>query len=301
MGHGHDHAHGPDHGKAFAVSVALNVTFVGVEVAYGLLSGSVALIADAAHNLSDVLGLLLAWGATLLAKRAPSDTRTYGWRKSTVLAAFLNALLIMVAVGAVSWEAIARFSSPTQLDGWTMIIVAAIGVGINSVSAALFFAGRKSDANVRGAFLHLAADAAVSLGVVFAGAAVLWTGWHWVDPVTSLVISVVVVLGTWGLLKESTNLLLDAVPEDVHLSEIRETLRSVDSVVTVHDLHVWAMSTRERTLTAHIVAADGASHTDILCIAEGLLQARFDIHHTTLQIESEQVALGCSQGSAGAV
>lgn len=301
VGQDHDHSHATDHGKAFAVSVVLNVAFVGIEVAYGLISGSVALVADAAHNLSDVLGLLLAWGAASLAKRVPSDGRTYGWRKSTVLAAFLNALLIMMAVGAVTWEAIGRLGTPTPLDGWTMIVVAGVGVGVNSVSAALFFADRKSDANLRGAFLHLAADAAVSLGVVVAGIAVVWTGWDWIDPAMSLVISFVIVVGTWALLKESTNLLLDAVPQDIDSSKVRDALRSIDSVVDVHDLHIWAMSTRENTLTAHLVAAAGASHASILCAADEVVRKRFDIHHTTLQVEPEDVARDCAQASDGTI
>ncbi len=301
MGHGHGHGHASDHGAAFAISVALNVGFVVVEVVYGVLSDSVALIADAAHNLSDVLGLALAWGAMRLAKRLPCERRTYGWRKSTILAAFLNALLIMGAVGAVTWEAIGRIGAPSAIDGRTMIIVAAIGVVINGVCAGLFFVGRHADANIRGAFLHLVADAAVSVGVVFAGVVVLWTGWQWVDPATSLAISVVIVVGTWGLLKDSANLLLDAVPEDLDLGEIRGAIASIDAVVDVHDLHVWAMSTRERALTVHVVSTPDASPTEVLAAIEDLLQRRFHIGHTTLQIEPEDVARGCEQGRAGHV
>ncbi len=305
MGHGHDHGHGHghghDHGKAFAISVALNVGFVVVEVVYGFLADSVALMADAAHNLSDVLGLLLAWGAMRLATREPCERRTYGWRKSTIFAAFLNAVLIMLAVGAVAWEAIGRIGAESAIDGWTMIIVAAIGVVINAVSAALFFVGRHADANIRGAFLHLVADAAVSVGVVVAGAVVLWTGWQWVDPATSLAISVVVVAGTWGLLRESANLLLDAVPQDLDLAEIRAAMASIDGVVDVHDLHVWAMSTRERALTAHVVTTPDVSATTVLGAVEDLLRTRFHLEHTTLQIEPRSMARGCEQGRAGHV
>ncbi|MCR9165505.1 MAG: cation diffusion facilitator family transporter [Nannocystaceae bacterium] len=301
MGRDHDHAKGSDHGKAFAISVALNVVFVVVEVVYGVLSGSVALIADAAHNLSDVLGLVLAWVAMRLAARPPSDLRTYGWRKSTVLAAFLNAVLIMGAVGAVTWEAIGRIGSESPIDGWTMIIVAAVGVVINTASAGLFFIDRKSDANIRGAFLHLAADAAVSVGVVVAGALVLWTGWDWIDPATSLLISAVIVVGTWGLLRDSTNLLLDAVPDDIDLEEVRNQIQSIDSVVGVHDLHVWAMSTREPALTAHVVYEPSASSETVLCAMEEMLHRRFGFEHTTLQVEPEGVASDCKQGRDGNV
>jgi len=292
MGHGHNH------GKAFAVSVALNMGFVVVEVAYGMISGSVALVADAAHNLSDVLGLLLAWGAMRLAMRPPTHTRTYGWRKSTVLAAFLNALLILGAAGGVTWEAIGRIGSDRPVDGGMMTIVAAVGVVVNTISASLFFVGRKSDANIRGAFLHLAADAAVSVGVVVAGAVVLLTGWTWVDPATSLVISAVIVAGTWGLLKESTNLLLDAAPEDLDVDAIREQIRGIEFVVDVHDLHIWAMSTREVALTAHIVRQAAATPDKVRGAAEQRLRERFGITHTTLQVECEDVSDHCSQGCA---
>jgi len=293
--------HGHDHGKAFAVSVALNVGFVVVEVAYGMLSGSVALVADAAHNLSDVLGLLLAWGAMRLPMRPPTHTRTYGWRKSTVPAAFLNALLIMAAVGGVTWEAIGRMGSDRPVDGGMMITVAAVGVVVNTISAGLFFVGRKSDANIRGAFLHLAADAGVSVGVVVAGAVVLSTGWTWVDPATSLVISAVIVFGTWGLLKESTNLLLDAAPEHLDVDAIRQEIRDIEFVVDVHDLHIWAMSTREVALTAHVVRQAGAAPDRVRGATEQRIRERFGITHTTLQVECEDVTDNCSQGRDGQV
>ncbi|MEM6996809.1 MAG: cation diffusion facilitator family transporter [Myxococcota bacterium] len=299
MGHGHDHhGHGPRHGKAFAVSLALNIGFVVVEVVYGLLAGSMALVADAAHNLGDVLGLALAWGATRLARIEPCDRRTYGWRKSTVLAALLNAILIVLAVGGVTWEAVGRIGSPVAIDGMTVIVVAAIGVVINAVSAGFFFAGRKGDANIRGAFIHLMADAAVSVGVVFAGIVVLTTGWNWVDPATSLIISVVILVTTWGLLKESVDLLMDAVPAHIDLGEVRQCLLDIEGVAAIHDLHVWAMSTNETSLTAHIEVREGCDRNALLRSIDEVLQQRFHIGHSTVQLETHDMGAGCKQGKA---
>jgi len=258
-----------------------------------------ALVADAAHNLGDVLGLALAWGATRLARIEPSDLRTYGWRKSTVLAALLNAILIVLAVGGVAWEAIQRIASPAAVDGWIVIVVAAIGVVINGASAALFFAGRKRDANIRGAFLHLAADAAVSVGVVVAGVVVLATGWSWVDPATSLVISAVIVYGTWSLLRESLDMLMDAVPAHIALADVRACLCGLDGVAAVHDLHVWAMSTSEASLTAHVELRDGVAAAPVLRAVETTLLERFGITHSTVQLESHDIAAGCDQGRHG--
>jgi cobalt-zinc-cadmium efflux system protein len=296
--HHHDHPH-PGDGRAFAVSVTLNVGFVVVEVVYGLLSGSMALVADAAHNLGDVLGLALAWGATRLARLDTDDRRTYGYRKSTVVAALLNAVLILVAVGGVAWEAVGRLAKPVAVDGWTVIVVAAIGVVINSVSAAMFFRNRQHDLNVRGAFLHLAADAAVSVGVVVAGVVVLTTGWVWVDPATSLAIAAVIVVGTWGLLRESVDMLMDAVPSHLELSDVRECVCGIDGVAEIHDLHVWPMSTNETCLTAHVgVDEDGDSAT-ILSEIHARLKERFGITHVTVQLEPHHVAAGCEQGRHG--
>jgi cobalt-zinc-cadmium efflux system protein len=291
--------HSPTHGRAFAVSVFLNVGFVIVEVIYGLLAGSVALVADAAHNLGDVGGLLIAWAATRLARIEPTHRRTYGWRKSTVLAAWVNALLLFSAVGAVTWEAVGRFGSPAEIDGWTMIVVAAIGVVVNAVSAGMFFAGRERDANIRGAFLHLAADAGVSVGVVVAGSIILVTGWHWVDPVTSLAISVVIVVTTWGLLRESTNMVLDAVPDHIDLDRLRELVLALPGVEDVHDLHVWPMSTSETAMTAHVGVCEGTQPQMLLPAIERLMHDEFEIGHCTVQLEPPRVSGDCGQGRAG--
>lgn len=295
MGHAHGHTDSSSHTRAFAVSVVLNVAFVVVEVVYGLLSGSMALVADAAHNLGDVLGLGLAWGATMLARIAPDDQRTYGWRKSTVLAALLNGLLIVLAIGGVAWEAIERLRAPTHVDGWTMIVVALVGVVINTASAALFYAGRKRDANIRGAFLHLAADAAVSVGVVVAGIGVLTTGIAWIDPATSLLISAVILYGTWDLLRESIALLLDAVPAHIELPDVRRSLSEIEGVLGVHDLHVWAMSTADTALTAHVAVDPSVDPAELLRRMEQELHDRFHIEHTTIQFEPSSMAEACDQ------
>mgnify|MGYP000026177093 CR=1 FL=1 len=301
MGHDHTHDHAPSHSKAFAVSLVLNTGFVVVEAVYGLIAGSMALVADAAHNLGDVLGLALAWGATRLARIEPSNRRTYGWRKSTILAALLNALLIMVAVGGVAWEAVQRLGSPTEINGWTVTTVASIGVAINTVSAALFFAGRKRDANIRGAFLHLAADAAVSVGVVLAGVLVLATGWHWVDPAMSLVISIVIIVGTWSLLRDSINMLMDAVPTHLDLAEVQGCLEDTDGVVEAHDLHIWAMSTSETALTAHLRLDKGADGGKVLSSVRETILSRFDISHSTIQTEPHGLEAPCAQAAESQV
>lgn len=302
MGHGHHHDHGaPAHGKAFAISVGLNVAFSAIEVVFGLLAGSMALLADAAHNLGDVLGLGLAWGATYLARLAPSEQRTYGWRKSTVLAALLNAVLILVAVGGVAWEAIERLSTPQPVDGWSVVVVAGIGVVINTLSAALFFRSRKHDVNIAGAFMHLAADAAVSAGVVVSGAVVLMSGWNVVDPATSLAVSVVIVIGTWGLLRQSVDLALDAVPSHIDLSRVKSCLQSFEDVHGLHDLHVWALSTSETALTVHLDVAPDCDSQALLERIGHTLEEQFDIHHTTIQLETTDGDSTCAQGRGGTV
>lgn len=290
----HDHAHGPmNYGRAFAIGVALNLGFVAVEFIYGQLSNSLALIADAGHNLSDVLGLLLAWGASILAQRQPSPRRTYGLRRSTILAALANAVVLLIAIGAIAWEAVGRLSAPAPVASTTVIIIAAIGVGINAVTAFLFMAGHKDDLNIRGAFLHMAADAGVSLGVVLAGAGSLVTGWLWIDPVVSLVVAAVILVGTWGLLRDSVNLALDAVPEHIDLSEVQTYLRNVPSVVDVHDLHVWGMSTSESALTAHLVMPNGGGDDPFLAQLERDLHDTFGIEHATIQIETGSACVQC--------
>ncbi len=294
--HGHAHAM-PGQGRAFGIGIALNVGFVIIEAYYGWVTGSLALLADAAHNLGDVGGLLLAWAAFAAARLRPDDRHTYGWRRGSILASFINAVILLVAMGSLGWEAIQRFQEPSPVAAGTVMIVASIGVLINAATAALFMAGRKSDLNIRGAFLHMAADALVSVGVVAAGALYLWQGWTWIDPATSLVIALIVIVGTWSLFKQSLHLLFDGVPEHIKLPEVRDCLQAIAGVASVHDLHVWAMSTAEPALTAHLVTRGERSTEDILREAQHTLHERFDIEHVTLQIEAEACAAACAPGT----
>jgi cobalt-zinc-cadmium efflux system protein len=287
MAHTHAHSHGPaNYGRAFALGVVLNTGFVILEATYGYWSNSLALIADAGHNLSDVLSLLLAWGAAWLAQRQVTQYRTYGFRRSSILAALLNAVLLLIAIGGIAWEAIQRFDNPEPLAAGTVIWVAAVGIAINTATALLFVSGRKGDLNIRGAFLHMAADAGVSLGVVISGITIAATGWTWLDPVTSLIIVVVIFIGTWGLLRESVNLALDAVPEGVDMQRVQEYLTRLQGVQSVHDLHVWAMSTTETALTAHLIIPEATFTDEFLDRAAKELHDRFGIEHTTLQVET---------------
>lgn len=300
-GHAHGHAQGAPRGRAFAVGTALNLTFVAVEFGYGLAAHSMALVADAAHNLSDVLGLVLAWAATALARRKPSPRRTYGLRSSTILAALANAVLLLAAVGAVAWEAAGRLRAPGPVEGKTVLGVAAVGVIINAASAAMFARGSKDDVNVRGAFLHLAADAAVSAGVVAAGAVMLATGWAWLDPAVSLAVSAVVLVGTWSLLRDAGNLALQAVPDRVDPDEVRRYLAGLPGVTDVHDLHIWAMSTTEVALTAHLAMPGASYHAAFLRDAGEALRDRFRIDHATLQVEPPGAPEACPQAGEGAL
>jgi cobalt-zinc-cadmium efflux system protein len=268
---------------------------VAIEFGYGLAAHSMALVADATHNLGDVLGLLLAWTAAVLARRKPSPRRTYGLRSSTILAALANAVLLLAAVGAVSWEALGRLRSAAPVEGKTVLVVAAVGVVINAASAALFVRGSKDDVNVRGAFLHLATDAAVSAGVVIAGAIIMVTGWAWLDPAVSLAVSAVVLVGTWSLLRDSINLALQAVPDRIDPDEVRRYLGSLPGVAEVHDLHIWAMSTTEVALTAHLVMPGASYHASFLHEAGRALHDKFRIEHTTLQVEPPGAPETCRQ------
>lgn len=284
---GHSHHHGiPDnHSRAFVVTIILNTTFVGVEFSYGFIANSTALIADAGHNLSDVLGLLLAWGATLLARKAPSKRYTYGLRSTSILAALANAALLLIACGAIAWEAIHRFQQPPLVAGLTVTLVATIGIVINSLSAWLFVKGSKSDLNIRGAYLHMMADAVVSLGVVLVGITMIYTDWYWLDPVISLVIVLVIMISTWGLLRDSLRLALNAVPAHIDVTEVENYLLQCSGVVDVHDIHIWGMSTTETALSAHLVIPEsypGDGFTDEII---DTLKKRFSIQHSTLQIE----------------
>ena len=285
--HGHDHGppSGADQTRAFALGTALNLGFVIVEAVFGWISGSVALIADAAHNLSDVLGLLLAWGAVGLARRPPSSRRTYGLRKATVLAALGNALLILIAVIGLGIEAVRRFRDPVEVHSLTVIVVALVGVLINAGSALLFARGRKHDANQRAVFLHLAADAAVSLAVVFAGVGMWLTGWHWLDPAVSLLVAVVLLFSTWPLLREGLDLALDAVPDRIDIDAVKAFLIGLPEVHEVHDLHVWPMSTTEVALTAHLLVPWDACPSDFLHRTTRALREQYGIDHATLQME----------------
>jgi cobalt-zinc-cadmium efflux system protein len=291
MAHGHTHhdhhAHGPRvaAGRAFAIGIALNTGFAVVEGGFGFFANSLALLADAAHNLGDVLGLLLAWGAASLARRAPSARFTYGMRGSTIMAALANALLLLVACGSIAWEAISRFRVPAETSGALMIWVAAAGVLVNGATAALFLRDRDRDLNVRGAYLHMVADAAVSLGVVAAGAMILATGWLWLDPVTSLAIVAAILYGTWGLLRDSLALSVQAVPIGVEPAAVREHLAELPGVAEIHDLHIWAMSTTENALTVHLVMPAGHPGDAFLTSLCRSLDERFGIHHATVQIE----------------
>ena len=284
--HSHDHTHTPKNfSRAFAVSIALNTGFVIVEVSYGILANSLALIADAGHNLSDVLGLLLAWGASLLVRRLPTPRRTFGLKRSSILAALLNASFLLIVSGGVAWEAIQRLREPSVVAGGTVIVVALIGTVINTISAAMFFVGRKGDLNIRGAFLHLAADALVSIGVVLSGIVIMFTGWQWIDPVMSLVVIAVIASGTWQLFRESGNLILDAVPEEINPLAVSSYFEQLQGVARVHHLHIWAMSTTEICLTVNLVMPDGHPGDRFLEEVRHELHDRFDIVHPTIQIE----------------
>lgn len=300
----HDHAHhGHSHhqhqaapagwNRAFALGIALNLGFVAVEGVYGWLSGSLALLADAGHNLSDVAGLVLAWGAALAGGLRPTHRRTYGWMRASILAALANALLLIFAMGALAFEAVQRLQAPEPVAGGTVIVVAAVGVLVNGLTAWLFMAGSQTDLNIRGAFLHMAGDALVSLGVVAAGLLYLQFGWGWLDPLVSLAIAVVIVLGTWSLFRQSLHLAFDGVPEGIDLVEVHAWLLAKPGVVDVHDLHVWALGTSDVALTAHLVMPAGhPGDAFVVALAEGLAH-RFHINHPTIQIELDGIDDGC--------
>ena len=296
-GHGHHHHHhaAPNgNERAFALAVGLNSLFVAIEFTYGFIANSTALMADAGHNLSDVLGLMLAWGAAVLAKRSPSGRFTYGLRSSSILAALLNALLLMMACGAIGWEAVHRIAAPAPVAGTTVAIVAAIGVAINGFSAWLFMAGSKDDINVRGAYQHMAADAVISLGVVVSGLAIMGTGWTWLDPVVSIVIVLFILGSTWALLKESLRLVLAAVPENVDAAKVSKFLESQPGVSAIHDLHIWAMSTTENALTAHLVIPGGYPGDAAIDAIVAQLKTDYAIDHCTLQVEQGTTVHGCT-------
>jgi len=283
--HGHPHAHAPAGTRAFAISLIVNLLFTAVETAYGLWADSLALLSDALHNLGDVLGLALAGGAAWLAAKPTSEKRTYGYRRATLLAPLANALLLVFAAGGLGWEAARRFVQPTEVAPMPLIVVAGIGIVVNFGSA-LLFRGHGHDLNQRGAYLHLMADAAVSLAVVLGGLGVLWLGWHWIDPALALVVGLVVAIGSWKLLRESLDLTLDAVPGHITLAEVEAFLRAQQGVVDLHDLHVWAMGSSEHALTVHLVRPEGP-HDGFLAELSEALERRFGIGHVTVQIEAD--------------
>ncbi|WP_108812536.1 cation diffusion facilitator family transporter [Sphingorhabdus sp. Alg231-15] len=303
--HSHHDRHGP-HGhmptnfsRAFALGITLNVIYIIVEVVFGLLSGSMALLADAGHNLSDVLGLAVAWAGAELSKKPPSKQFTYGLGGSSILAALLNGLFLLLACGAIAWEAIERFSAPSEVASQTVIIVASIGIAINFGTAMLFMRGQKEDINIRGAFLHMMADAAVSAGVVIGGIVIFFTGKNWIDPLISLFIVALIFWSTWGLLSEAVRMSLAGVPRDIDVEEVLEALSEFPGVETVHDLHIWPMSTSETAMTAHLVIPSGHPGKDFLANVQKSMKDRFAIHHMTIQIELEDEEAGFCQTDCG--
>ena len=295
--HGHHHHHHVDpngNGRAFVLAIGLNTAFVAIEFIYGFIANSTALMADAGHNLSDVLGLLVAWGAAVLTRSAPNRRYTYGLRGSSILAALFNALILMLACGVILWEAVHRFTSPAPVAGATVAVVAAIGVAINGFSAWLFMAGSKDDINIRGAYQHMAADAAISLGVVISGLAIMATDWAWLDAAVSIVIVLFILVSTWALLKESLRMALAAVPDNVDAAKVSEFLRARPGVTAIHDLHIWAMSTTETALTAHLVMPSGYPGDAAVDAITDQLKSDYAIHHCTLQIEMGTTVHGCT-------
>ncbi len=295
MSAGHDHSRtAANYNAAFAIGIGLNLAFVIIEAFYGWKVNSLALLADAGHNLSDVIGLVLAWGGALASRLRPDARHTYGWKRSTILAAFINALLLLVAMGSLAWEAAHRLRSPEPIEGVTIMVVAGVGIVVNTITALLFMRGRDSDLNIRGAFLHMAADALVSAGVVVAGGLALWFGWNWLDPVASLVIAAVIVAGTASLFKQSLHLLFDGVPASVELHSVQAMLESLPGVARVHDLHVWAMGTSEIAMTAHLVMPQGHADDAFLRNATEQLHDQFGIDHVTLQVMQVAFTQPCS-------
>ncbi|MTJ53629.1 cation transporter [Anabaena sp. UHCC 0253] len=298
MTHGHkhhNHSHAPvTFSRAFAIGTVLNLGFVIVEATYGYLAHSLALFADAGHNLSDVLGLLLAWGASTLSRRPPSHRYTYGLRASSILAALVNSIILLLSMGAIAWEAIRRFNDSVPVAGGTIIGIAMVGIIINTITALMFMSGSKNDLNIRGAFLHMAADALVSLGVVVAGIAILITQWVWLDSLVSLVLVAVVVFGTWHLLKDSVNLALDAVPTGIEPRAVKNFLIERPGVLKIHDLHIWAISTTETALTVHLVMPGGYPGDAFLWEVCQELEHHFGIKHSTLQVEIGDTAYPCA-------
>jgi cobalt-zinc-cadmium efflux system protein len=290
--HSHDHGH-LDYGRAFAIGIALNLVYVVGEAIGGIFSGSLALLADAGHNLGDVLSLSLSWGAAVLSRRRPSGRFTYGLRSSSILAALANAIILLLVTGGIAWEALERLSHPVQVASTIVIWVAAAGIFVNGVTALLFASGSRRDLNLKSAFLHMTADTLVTASVVAAGIAIAMTGWLWLDPAVSLVVSAVIVIGTWGLVKSAIGLALDAVPEGIDAAAVRAHLLGVQGVTGLHDLHIWGMSTTETALTCHLVMPNGHPGDAMLNDIAQQLHHRFGIHHATIQIELADTEEAC--------
>ncbi len=298
IGGGHSHGHAPaSFGRAFLIGITLNLGFVVIEAIYGLLSHSLSLVADAGHNLSDVLGLALAWGASILVRRLPTQRRTYGLRRSSILVSLFNAVVLLVSIGIIAWEAVLRLLHPQPVASGIVMAVAAVGIAVNGITAWLFMTGQKHDVNIRGAFMHMASDAVVSLGVVLSAFAMLHTGWLWIDPVVSLAIVVVIAVGTWSLLRESLDLALDAVPDRIDPEQVESYLAALPGVYAVHDLHIWGMSTTEAALTVHLIKPDATLDDALLARINSELHARFGIDHVTVQFELGDEHHPCGQAS----
>ena len=301
VGHAHDHAHHhapANFDRAFAIGITVNILFVAIEAFYGWKVNSLALLADAGHNLGDVAGLVMAWGGALAGKLRPDARYTYGWKRASILAAFANALLLLVAMGSLAWEAIGRLNAPEPMQGFTVMVVAGIGIFVNLGTALLFMRGRHDDINIRGAYLHMASDALVSAGVVVVGALALATGWAWLDPAASLAIALVIVVGTWGLFRQSLRLMFDGVPEHIDLVAVRQMLEALPGVARVHDLHVWATGTSDVALTAHLVMPAGHPDDPFFESATHQLRDRFKIGHVTLQVVREPFMTLCEAAPA---
>ncbi len=297
--HHHDsasHSHAvTEYGRAFLIGILLNVSFVTIEIILGFRSGSLALLADAGHNVGDILGLALSWGAVVLARSKPNERYTYGLQSSSILAALANAVLLLLACGSIGLEAVQRFSSPHMVQGTTVMLVAGAGIAVNGITAWLFMSGRSDDLNIRGAFLHMAADALVSLGVLLSAGWMMVTGWTWLDPLVSLAVSLIIIINAWGLLREAFDLALQAAPRHIHTAEVRDFLSTLPEVSAVHDLHIWAMSTNETALSAHILIK-GALHPGDAFLKETakVLEKKFRIGHSTLQLELGDDGTPCS-------
>jgi len=294
MSHSHNH-YNNNYTKAFVIGVILNIAFVAIELGFGFIKDSMALISDASHNFSDVLGLLLAWGATALMSSKPTLNRSYGFRRVTIMASLISSVLLFAGMGAIIWESVARIGNPSNVNGYTIMGVSAIGFVINGITALMFYSGKDRDLNIKGAYLHMIGDAGVSLGVVVTGAIIIFTDWNWLDPVISILIALIIVFASWELLQDSLNLIIDMVPKNVNPVEVKNYLINLPDVEEVHDLHIWAMSTTENALTVHLVMPKKTNNDSFLKRVSNELLVKFGIHHSTVQIEQNAFDEFCRQ------